>query len=70
MRKIVTIVVFATLLAGAAGLQAQEHRGPKVEISGDRFDIGKIVQGTQATHTFEVRNTGDEPLVIERVQPS
>jgi len=58
------------LLFGAAALPAQEFKGPKIEVKGDRYDFGKVVQGTPATHTFEVRNTGNEPLVIERVQPT
>lgn len=70
MRKIVVSGVFAALLVTAAAIQAQEYRGPKIEVKGDRYDFGKVVQGPPAAHTFEVRNTGNEPLVIERVQPT
>jgi hypothetical protein len=35
-----------------------------------QHDFGKIVQGTTVSHVFEVRNTGSEPLVIDRVVPS
>ncbi len=70
MKKRAVFFLFMAILAGTAGLSAQEYQGPKIEVSGDRFDFGRVVQGTPATHTFEVRNTGKEPLVIERVQPS
>lgn len=33
-------------------------------------DFGKIKQGEVARHTFRLTNTGDHPLVIERVKPS
>ncbi len=68
MKKTAVVFVFTALLFGVAALQAQEIRGPKIEVKGDRFDFGKVVQGTPAVHTFEVRNSGNEPLVIERVQ--
>ncbi len=54
----------------AAVLPAQELKGPRIEVKQEHYDMGKIAQGTMAVHVFEVRNTGDAPLVIERLQPS
>lgn len=41
-----------------------------LKISEDTYDFGKIEEGTQASHTFEVINSGTEPLIISNVQPS
>jgi hypothetical protein len=59
-----TLVCF--LCAGIA--LAQEVKGPRIEIKEIQHDFGKVPQGTVANHVFEFRNTGDEPLIIERVQ--
>jgi hypothetical protein len=56
------------LLAGT--LSAQELKGPRIEVKQEQFAMGSITQGIQATHAFEVRNAGTEPLMIERLQPS
>ncbi len=71
MKKITAAAIcIALLLIVGSTLTAQEKSGPKITVDQARYDLGKVVQGTQATHTFEVRNTGTEPLVIEHVQPS
>ncbi len=71
MKKITAVAIWlALLLIVGSTLTAQENRGPKITVDEARYDLGKVVQGTQATHTFEVRNTGNEPLVIDHVQPS
>ncbi len=64
------VVCTVLLLVVGSALAAQESRGPRIVVDEARYDFGKVAQGTQATHTFEVRNAGTEPLVIERVQPS
>ena len=54
----------------AAPLAAQDYSGPKIEVKEIRYDFGKVIQGTQASHVFEITNRGSETLVIERVQSS
>lgn len=34
------------------------------------FDFGKVAEGTQATHEFTFKNTGNTPLIIDKVQAS
>jgi len=63
-------VIMAVFLLCAAPLAAQQHSGPKIEVKEIRYNFGKVVQGTQASHVFEIKNAGTEPLVIERVQSS
>lgn len=36
----------------------------------DVHDFGTVDEGAAAEYTFQVKNTGKEPLVIQRVQPS
>lgn len=74
MKKLATISAAAFLLAAslafAGALSAREHKGPRIEIGQDRYDFGKIVEGEQAVHIFEFRNTGDEVLEIQKIQTS
>ena len=70
MKRIVWLSVLLTAFFYAGLLPAQEAKGPKIEVKEVKYDLGKVAQGTQATHVFEVRNAGTEPLIIERVQTS
>jgi hypothetical protein len=36
----------------------------------DAFNFGNLEEGAPADHIFEFKNTGKEPIIIERVQPS
>lgn len=67
-----TFLLFLPLIAlfFAGSLPAQQSKGPIIEVKDEKFDFGKVVQGTQAVHIFEVRNAGTEPLIIEQVKPS
>jgi hypothetical protein len=69
MKKL-SIMSMAVFFLCAASLAAQEYSGPKIEVKEIRHDFGKVVQGTQASHVFEIKNAGKETLVIERVQSS
>ncbi len=61
-------ILIAFLVAGAS--PAQELRGPKIDVPEMRYDFGKVLQGTQLSHVFQVRNAGNGPLVIDRVVAS
>lgn len=63
-----TVLLMAVLIAGP--IAAQQTAGPRIEIKEMRHDFGTVVQGTAASHVFEVRNIGNEPLIIEKVQSS
>ncbi len=67
------IVVLSMMMAGllfAGPLAALDNKGPKIEIREMRHDFGKVVQGTKAEYIFEVKNVGNEQLVIEKATPS
>ncbi len=70
MKKRIAAVVVAMIIASAGVLAAQEAKEPRIEAGEVRYDAGKVVQGTQVSHVFEVRNAGDAPLIIDRVVPS
>lgn len=70
MKKTVLPALVIALFFGSGIVQAQDYKGPRIAVSGQTYDLGKVPQGTLASHVFEIRNAGTEPLVIERVQPS
>lgn len=63
------VVVLGSLLV-TNQLFAEETKGPKLVIKEMQFDFGKVAQGTVVSHVFEIKNAGNEPLIIERVVPS
>jgi hypothetical protein len=70
MKRIVFMVMVMAGLLYAGPLAALDNTGPKIEVTEMRYDFGKVIQGTRVEHVFEIRNTGSEQLVIEKVQPS
>ena len=63
-----TLILFfscALLLLSQAGYAA----GPRMAIDEKLFDFKEVNQGSVVAHSFEVRNTGDEPLQIKKVRP-
>ena len=43
---------------------------PVLKLQEESHDFGTIIEGTQASYTFNVENTGTEPLLISNVRPS
>ena len=70
MKKIIAAAV-VTLAIGVTGLSAaQEVKAPKISAREVKYDFGKVVQGTQVSHVFEITNSGNDTLIIEQVQTS
>jgi len=42
--------------------------GPALAAKGREFSFGEVFQGQKVTHVFHFRNTGDAPLVVERLR--
>lgn len=63
------MLVLAVVAVAAAG-SAGERQGPRIYVKDSKFDFGTVRPGTQQEHVFEIRNTGDEVLDIQRVQPT
>ena len=70
MKRFVLAVIALTVFAGFGSIaSAQEYKGPRVLFDQLTYNVGKVVQGTQVEHVFDIRNVGQEDLVIERIQP-
>jgi len=70
MKKFIAASVVLLVIGFFGQLPAQEGTGPRISVREVKYDFGKVAQGTQVSHVFEVRNAGTEPLIIERVQSS
>lgn len=77
MKKILLSFAIAALAAGGAvaqqptkqptAPQAQAKAGPVITFEETEHNFGDITQGDVVEHTFKFKNTGTQPLVIERV---
>ncbi len=70
MKTGMAVMIMAMIIASTGVLTAQDVKEPRIEAQEVTYDAGKVAQGTQVSHLFEVRNAGDAPLIIERVVPS
>ncbi|MDE0560136.1 DUF1573 domain-containing protein [Algoriphagus sp. NF] len=57
--------LFAFLLV--IQVNAQSESGAVITFKEKSVDFGDIVQGQKVSHTFELTNTGESPLVISNV---
>lgn len=60
------IVLFLCLFLCPATALAQ----PSIVFDEETRDFGKIIAGSPIEHVFEVRNGGDQDLIITRLVPS
>ena len=69
MKKIPTLLVLlaAFFFAGAQGSSASDDA---LKLKETEHDFGKIPQGKPAYYSFEVTNTGTEPLKLDNVHAS
>lgn len=49
--------------------EAQSKPLTNIALSEAQFDFGKIKKGDHKEHTYEVTNTGENPLIISQVKP-
>lgn len=49
--------------------EAQSKPLTNLVLSEAQFDFGKIKKGDQKEHTYEITNTGENPLIISQVKP-
>ncbi len=73
MKKSAFALIMALGLLGS-GVDAENAvlapKGPKIEVNQDRHDFGKVAQGAEAIHVFDIKNAGDELLEIQKVETS
>lgn len=72
-----TLLLSLLVLPGAAhgapgetkAPEAAPGSGPCLQLQETEHDFGAVMEGEPLEHVFEVRNTGTEELIIERVRP-
>jgi hypothetical protein len=68
--KINFLIIFLLLyLSGISFTEEIKIKGPIISIAPLSFDLGEVEEGTPVTHTFTIKNLGEEDLKIEKVQP-
>ena len=65
----VTWGLFLVFCCWSGATLAQESQGPKMVIKNQVFDFGKVKEGEDIQHTFQVFNEGGEALLIKNVTP-
>ncbi|MFO7723781.1 MAG: DUF1573 domain-containing protein [Bacteroidales bacterium] len=64
------ILILSTVLMGFTLLAQGQAKGPEIKFENIEHNYGQIPEGGGvANHTFTFTNTGDEPLVLTKVQP-
>src|SRR5438552_18234855 len=56
------------VLAAVLVICAPAHAAGTAVFRETTYDFGTVKQGQKVTHVFPVRNTGDTPVTIERVE--
>lgn len=62
--KILFLLIFSIFIAYNGNTQAV------ISFEQPNFDFDKVAEGTQATHEFTFKNTGNAPLILDKVQAS
>jgi hypothetical protein len=76
MKKVVSSIALLVLVVamahgqGAKKTQSGTINGPRIEIQPESHDFGKVEQNLKLTKDFEVKNIGDEDLIITRISTS
>ena len=67
MKKILLLATAFTLTIAA---MAQPKADEMVKVNTDKYDFGKVKQGTPVTYYFEIKNISDKPVVVENTWAS
>jgi len=65
-----TTATFAQTAPTATPAKASTLTPENIQFVSDNHDFGTVAEGAAADYVFQFKNTGKEPLVISRVQPS
>jgi hypothetical protein len=63
------IIIMAGILV-FSNTQNNSRLQPRISVSEEEWDFGKVTQGEKPTHIFIVKNRGEGDLIIERVKES
>jgi len=54
----------------SSNIQNQSLLQPKLLVSEEKWDFGKVTRGEKPTHIFTIKNVGEENLIIEGLKES
>jgi Protein of unknown function (DUF1573) len=61
-------VCILSFSSGALGDSKQTSSSPSVFVPENRYAFPTVIEGTEVTHDFSIKNKGDAPLIIEKVR--
>jgi len=64
------VVVGSCVVALGSAHEAVSEARPVISLTSNSYDFGTVAQGTKVVHEFEVKNSGNADLVIQRLSPS
>src|SRR5512134_2638475 len=64
-----TALCLLALLTSEHSLSDEALGNPQLSIGQQVHDFRNVLEGEILTHTFELLNQGDDPLIVERVKP-
>jgi len=71
---IIFILIVAVIILGSvlvfSNIQNNSGLQPRILVSEEEWDFGKVIQGEKPTHIFIVKNEGEGDLIIERLKES
>lgn len=71
---IIFILIVAVIVLGSvlvfSNIQNNSGPQPRILVSEEEWDFGKVIQGEKPTHIFIVKNGGEGDLIIEGVKES
>lgn len=71
---IIFILIAAVIILGGilvfSNTQNNSGLQPKILVSEEEWDFGKVIQGEKPIHIFIVKNVGEGDLIIESLKPS
>ena len=69
VRRNLFVFIFVGLLSAACGWPAEASgKGPKAYLAENVFEFKQVVEGTEIVHKFILRNQGNAPLKILKIQ--
>jgi len=71
---IIFILIVAVIILGSvlvfSNIQNNSGLQPRILVSEEEWDFGKVIQGEKPTHIFIVENKGEGDLIIESLKES
>jgi hypothetical protein len=62
------IIFFFLLFSSAFAEKPEEGKRPQAHFPENTFTFDKILEGTLVIHDFVIKNTGNAPLIVEKVK--